>query len=229
VNITVLNGRSINSGEKHNMPKGIDELTFKGTTTIGATGREGIILASDTRVTMGPLIVHKRGKKIYKADDHLAMTIAGVVADAQKLVAILRANARMYRIQRRNAIPVRAAARLLANLLFSYRLFPLVTQIIIGGIDDYGPHILSIDPFGSVTEENYVATGSGSPLAYGILEERFREESSIQELLSIVCRALRSAMKRDVATGDELEVAVIDKDGYRELSIKEKNRILEAL
>jgi len=211
------------------MPKGIDELTFKGTTTIGATGREGIILASDTRVTMGPLIVHKRGKKIYKADDHLAMTIAGVVADAQKLVAILRANARMYRIQRRNAIPVRAAARLLANLLFSYRLFPLVTQIIIGGIDDYGPHILSIDPFGSVTEENYVATGSGSPLAYGILEERFREESSIQELLSIVCRALRSAMKRDVATGDELEVAVIDKDGYRELSIKEKNRILEAL
>ena len=229
MNITVLNGRSINSGEKHNMPKGIDELTFKGTTTIGATGREGIILASDTRVTMGPLIVHKRGKKIYKADDHLAMTIAGVVADAQKLVAILRANARMYRIQRRNAIPVRAAARLLANLLFSYRLFPLVTQIIIGGIDDYGPHILSIDPFGSVTEENYVATGSGSPLAYGILEERFREESSIQELLSIVCRALRSAMKRDVATGDELEVAVIDKDGYRELSIKEKNRILEAL
>ncbi|RLI43748.1 proteasome endopeptidase complex, archaeal, beta subunit [Candidatus Bathyarchaeota archaeon] len=207
----------------------MDELTFKGTTTIGATGREGIILASDTRVTMGPLIVHKRGKKIYKADDHLAMTIAGVVADAQKLVAILRANARMYRIQRRNAIPVRAAARLLANLLFSYRLFPLVTQIIIGGIDDYGPHILSIDPFGSVTEENYVATGSGSPLAYGILEERFREESSIQELLSIVCRALRSAMKRDVATGDELEVAVIDKDGYRELSIKEKNRILEAL
>ena len=229
MNITVLNGRSINSGEKHNMPKGIDELTFKGTTTIGATGREGIILASDTRVTMGPLIVHKRGKKIYKVDDHLAMTIAGVVADAQKAVAILRANARMYRIQRRNAIPVRAAARLLANLLFSYRLFPLVTQIIIGGIDDYGPHILSIDPFGSVTEEKYVATGSGSPLAYGILEERFREESSIQELLPIVCRALRSAMKRDVATGDELEVAVIDKDGYRELSIKEKNRILEAL
>ena len=211
------------------MPKGIDELTFKGTTTIGATGREGIILASDTRVTMGPLIVHKRGKKIYKADDHLAMTIAGVVADAQKAVAILRANARMYRIQRRNAIPVRAAARLLANLLFSYRLFPLVTQRIIGGIDDYGPHILSIDPFGSVTEEKYVATGSGSPLAYGILEEGFREESSIQELLPIVCRALRSAMKRDVATGDELEVAVIDKDGYRELSIKEKNRILEAL
>ena len=205
----------------------IDELVLKGTTTIGAVSREGVILASDTRVTMGSLIAHKRGKKVYKIDDHLAMTIAGVVADAQKTVATLRANAQMYRMQRRRPMPVSAAARLVANLFFSYRLFPLRARIIIGGIDHSGPSLFSIDPFGSVTKEKYVATGSGSPIAYGMLEEKFKEDLSLEEALSIVARALRSAMKRDVATGDDLDIAVIDKNGYRDLSSEEKDRILK--
>jgi len=209
------------------MLKRIDKLAFKGTTTIGAISKEGVILASDTRVTMGSLIVHKKGKKVYKIDDHLAMTISGVVADAQKTVATLKANARMYRLQRRIAMPVSAAARLVANLFFSHRLFPFMAQIIIGGIDSSGPHLFSIDPFGSITEEKYVATGSGSPIAYGILEERFKEDLSLEEALPIVGQALRSAMKRDVATGDSLDIVVIDKNGYRELSIEEKGRFLK--
>jgi len=211
------------------MLKRIDELAFKGTTTVGAISREGIILASDTRVTMGSLIVHKKGKKVYKIDDHLAMTISGVVADAQRTVATLKANARMYRLQRRIPMPVSAAARLVANLFFSYRLFPLMTRIIIGGIDSSGPHLFSIDPFGSITEEKYVATGSGSPVAYGILEEKFKEDMALEEALSIVAQALRSAMKRDVATGDSLDIVVIDKNGYRELSVEEKSKVLESL
>ena len=211
-----------------NMLKGIDKLAFKGTTTVGAISKEGVILASDTRVTMGSLIVHKKGKKVYKIDNHLAMTISGVVADAQKTVATLKANARMYRLQRRIPMPVSAAARLVANLFFSHRLFPFMAQIIIGGIDSSGPHLFSIDPFGSITEEKYVATGSGSPIAYGILEERFKEDLSLEEALPIVGQALRSAMKRDVATGDSLDIVVIDKNGYRELSIEEKSKILEA-
>jgi len=211
------------------MAERIDELAFKGTTTVGAISREGIILASDTRVTMGSLIVHKKGKKVYKIDDHLAMTISGVVADAQQTVATLKANARMYRLQRRIPMPVSAAARLVANLFFSYRLFPLVAQIIIGGIDSSGPHLFSIDPFGSITEEKYVATGSGSPVAYGILEEKFKEDMALNEALSVVAQALRSAMKRDVATGDNLDIVVIDKNGYRELSVEEKSKLLEAL
>ena len=211
------------------MLKRIDELAFMGTTTVGAISREGIILASDTRVTMGSLVVHKKGKKVYKIDDHLAMTISGVVADAQKTVAALKANARMYRLQRKIPIPISAAARLVANLFFSHRLFPFMAQIIIGGIDDSGPHLFSIDPFGSITEEKYVATGSGSPVAYGILEEKFKEDMILEEALPIIAQALRSAMKRDVATGDDLDIVIIDKNGYRELSAEEKNKILESL
>lgn len=208
------------------MHKTLDELIFKGTTTVGAVGKDGVALASDTRVTMGSLVVHKRGKKVYKIDDHLALTISGVVADAQRTVEILKANSRIYRLERRAAMPVNVAARLIANLFFSYRLFPFVARIVIGGVDDTGPHLFSLDPFGSITEEKSVATGSGSAIAYGLLEERYREGLSLREVLPIVVRSVNSAMKRDVASGDSFDVAVIDGTGYRELSVDEKRQIL---
>jgi len=210
------------------MRKAIDEMAFKGTTTVGAISTDGVILASDTRVTMGSLVVHKKGKKVYKIDNHLAMTISGVVADAQRTVEILRANSRMYRFERKSPMPVSAASRLVANLFFSNRLSPFVAQIIIGGVDDSGPHLFTIDPFGSITEEKCVATGSGSPIAYGVLEEKYREGLPVQEALRIVVQSIHSAMKRDVGSGDSFDVSVIDGKGYRELSGDEKTQILKS-
>ncbi|RLI20810.1 proteasome endopeptidase complex, archaeal, beta subunit [Candidatus Bathyarchaeota archaeon] len=201
---------------------------MKGTTTIGVVCKNGVILSSDTRVTMGYFVAHKRGKKIHKIDDHLAMTIAGTVADAQWTVDVLKANAQLYKLTNHRKMPVSAAARLIANLLFSSRYYPLLTQVLIGGVDDTGPHVYSLDPFGSLTEEKCVATGSGSPVAYGVLEDQYREDATVEELLPVVVRAVHSAMKRDAASGDNFDVAVIDENGFRELSEEEKKKILES-
>ena len=203
------------------------KLAMKGTTTIGVVCKNGVILSSDTRVTMGYFVAHKRGKKIHKIDDHLAMTIAGTVADAQWTVDILKANAQLYKLTNHRKMPVSAAARLIANLLFSSRYYPLLTQVLIGGVDDTGPHVYSLDPLGSLTEEKCVATGSGSPIAYGVLEDQYREDATVEELLPIVVRAVHSAMRRDAASGDSFDVAIIDESGFRELSDEEKKKILE--
>jgi proteasome beta subunit len=200
--------------------------TLKGTTTIGVVCKDGVILASDTRVTMGTFVAHKKGKKVYKIDDHLAMTISGSVADAQRTVDILKANAQLFKLNTKRPMPVNSAARLIANLFFSARLAPLIAQILVGGVDDTGPHVFSLDPFGSLTEEKCVATGSGSPIAYGVLEDKYREDTTINDLLSVVVRAVNSAMKRDVASGDSYDVVIIDKKGYRELNTNEKRGIL---
>jgi len=204
------------------------ELMMKGTTTIGVVCKNGVILSSDTRVTMGYFVAHKKGKKIYKIDDHLAMTIAGTVADAQWTVDVLKANAQLYKLTNKRKMPVSAAARLIANLLFSNRYSPLITQVLIGGVDDTGSHVYSLDPFGSLTEEKCVATGSGSPIAYGVLEDQYREDATVEELLPVVVRAVHSAMKRDAASGDSFDVAVIDERGFRELTEEEKKKILES-
>lgn len=204
----------------------INQLTLKGTTTIGLVCKDGVILASDTRVTMGYYVAHKQGKKVYQIDDHLAMTIAGSVADAQKAVDILITNAKLYKIELGRPLPVSSAARLLANLLFSARYVPLLAQVLVGGVDSTGPHIFSIDPFGSLTEEKFVSTGSGSPVAYGILEDKFKEGSHIKEMLPVIVKAVNAAMKRDSASGDSFNVAVIDAKGYRDIGEKEKKQLL---
>lgn len=205
----------------------VNRLTLRGTTTIGLVCNDGVILASDTRVTMGSYVAHKHGKKIYKIDDHLAMTIAGTVADAQRTVDILTANAQLYQLNMGRPIPVNSAARLVANLLFSARYMPLATQVLIGGVDDSGSHVFCLDPFGSLTEEKCVATGSGSPIAYGVLEDKYKENMSVSEALPMVVKAVNSAMKRDTASGDSFNVAVIDINGYRELTEEDKKSLLE--
>jgi proteasome beta subunit len=204
----------------------INRLTLKGTTTVGVVCKDGVIMASDTRVTMGFYVAHKHGKKVYQIDDHLAMTIAGSLADAQKAVDILTTNAKLYKIELGRPLPISSAARLLANLLFSARYVPLLAQVLVGGLDDTGPHVFSIDPFGSLTEEKYVSTGSGSPVAYGILEEKYKDGVPVREMLPVIVKAVNAAMKRDAASGDSFNVAVIDAKGYRDLTDKEKKQLL---
>lgn len=208
--------------EKNNVPK----YVMTGTTTMGVVCKDGIVLGTDTRATLGTFVAHKRAKKVYSIDEHVAMTIAGGVADAQTVVEMLRANSKLYRYEKGLPIPISALARLAANVLFQSRYYPFILQSIIGGMDDQGGHIFALDPLGSVTEEKYVSTGSGSPIAYGVLEPGYREGMSVKEAIPLVVRAVNEAMKRDSASGDSFDIAVISKDGYRELSEQEKKGIL---
>ncbi len=207
------------------MHETVDKLALKGTTTVGVVCADGVILSSDTRVTMGYFVAHKHGKKIYQIDDHIAMTISGGVADAQYVVEVLKVNAKLYRLNNGRPMPINAASRLVANVLFSAR-GGLLAQILVGGVDSTGPHVFSLDPFGSLTEEKYVATGSGSPIAYGVLEDKYKEEAKIEDILPVVVRAVDSAMKRDIASGDSFDVVVITEKGYRQLEPAQKKNLL---
>ncbi len=209
-------------------PEKIPKYVLKGTTTIGVVCKDGVVMATDTRATMGYFIAHKRAKKVYQIDDHLAMTIAGAVGDAQAVVEMLKANSHLFRFEKGRPMPVISAARLAANVLFSSRIAPLLLQAIIGGIDETGAHLYALDPLGSMTEEKCVSTGSGSPIAYGILESEFKEGMSVKEVIPILVKAVNAAMKRDAASGDSFDVACITKEGYSELTEDEKKTVIRA-
>ncbi len=222
--ITIIQTRS----EDIEMENTIGE--YKGTTTVAAVCNDGVIMATDTRATMGNYVASKHAKKVYQITDQLAMTIAGGVAAAQRVVDILKVNAKLYNLEKGRPMPVAAAAMLVSNILFSNREVgaPLPLQALIGGMDLTGPHVYNLDPYGSLTEEKMVSTGSGSPFAYGVLEDRYKEGSTVAEMAPIVVKAVDSAMKRDVASGDNFDVAVITSDGFKELSEEEKIALLES-
>jgi len=202
---------------------------LKGTTTLGIVCKDGVILGTDTRATAGRFIAHKRAKKVYKINDRLALTIAGGVAVAQKIVDILRANSFLFSVNYNRSLSVSAASHLISNVVSQNweAGAPLPIQLLIGGADDTGFHIFDLDPFGGLTEEKCVSTGSGSPIAYGVLEAEYREDRPVEEMLPIVVKAVNSAMKRDSASGDSFDVAVISNEGYKELTEQEKKALLD--
>ena len=198
---------------------------LEGTTTIGLVCKDGVILVTDTRATMGYLVASKQARKVYKITDNIGVTVAGGVADTQDLVNILRAEAGYYQMREGVPMSVQAAARLVANVLHAYRMFPYIANLLVGGVDNTGQHLYFIDLDGSLTEETMVATGSGSPIAYGVLESEFGDGMSTENALPIAIKAIKAAMKRDIATGNEITVAIITKSGYRELTPKEIKKL----
>jgi len=201
----------------------MDRTLRLGTTTVGLVVKSGVALATDTRVTSGFFVAHRKGKKLFPLADYAAITIAGRVADAQTLIDFLKANIRYYHAAWNRPMPISSAARLAANFMFRSRYFPYVAQLIIAGVDDTGPHMFNVDLIGTLTEETLISTGSGSPIAYGILESEYREDLEIEEAARLAFKAVAAAIQRDIGSGDSIDVAYIEVGGrYRELSFDEK-------
>jgi proteasome beta subunit len=203
-----------------------EQARYHGTTTAGIVCSDGVVLATDTRVTAGGYIAHKRGKKLLQVDDHLAVTISGGVADAQNVVDSLKYYAGSYRIEKGVPLPVKSGARIVSNILFGSRYYPYIAIVILGGHDSTGGSIYNIDLFGSAISEKMTATGSGSPVAFGVLEEGYQEGMSVAKGVTLAANAIIAAMKRNVYTGDHFDVAIIDKAGFREVSEQEKEKLL---
>ncbi|MFW9958120.1 MAG: archaeal proteasome endopeptidase complex subunit beta [Candidatus Odinarchaeota archaeon] len=187
-----------------------------GTTTIGMIAKDCVVLASDQRATMGFLIASKTAKKIYKVTDRIGATIAGSVADAQSIMELLAAEAKLFEIQRGRPIRVKALTRLLSNIMFQGRGAYMLGSLV-GGFDDEGPQVYYTDFVGSVIPDNYVANGSGSPVALGVLEVEYKEDLPKKKAIELAVRAIAAAIERDAATGNSILVSVIDKDGYQEI------------
>lgn len=199
----------------------MSEDVKKGTTTVGLVCKNGMVMATERRATMGTLIAHKVAKKLFKIDDNIGLAVAGLVGDAQVLVRYLTAEVRLYKLKQKTPMSIRAAATLMANILSARRMFPYWVALVIGEVDSEGPHVYSLDAVGGAIPDDYVTTGSGSPMVYGVLEDHYKKYLSIDEGTDLVIRSLSAAMKRDSASGDGIDVAIITEKGYRKLKDEE--------
>jgi len=195
-----------------------NEKYLKGTTTVGVVCTDGIVLASEQRATMGNFIASKTAKKVYQIDDLVGMTTAGSVGDAQQLVRLISVESKLYKMRRDESMTIKGITTLMSNLLSANRYYPMMVQLLIGGMDKNGPSIYSLDPLGGSIEETKIsATGSGSPMAYGVLEDHYREDMTVEEGLDLAVRAIHNSMKRDSASGENVDAVVITKDTFTRL------------
>ncbi len=191
-----------------------------GATTIGVVCKDGVILASEKRVSYGYLIVSKGGKKVFKITGSIGAACAGLVSDMQILVRQVEAYVNLFGLDVGRSISVRATAKLMSNLLFNTRYAPLITQTIIGGVDDEGATIYVLDVLGSLIPDKYTVVGSGTEIAIGVLEEGYKEDMTMDEAKDLVVRSIKSAISRDIMSGDGIDILLITKEGTQEETVK---------
>jgi proteasome beta subunit len=205
------------------------EVTKTGTTTLGMVCKDGVVMATETRATMGTLIAHKETKKLYQIDEHLGLATAGLVGDLQTLARYLNAEANLYRLKRDQKIPVKSAATLMSNILNQRKFYPYYVQLVLAGFDSTGGHVYSLDAAGGAIPDRYTAGGSGSPYVFGVLEDTYQDGMTIETGVDIAIRAITAAKNRDSASGGMINIAIITKDGFKEITQEEIEKRKEKL
>ncbi len=198
-----------------------------GTSTIGITFDGGVVVGADHRATMGHFIANKSVKKLFQISNSIALTTAGLVGHAQSLSRTLAAELKLYELKEGNAMTVKGAATLTANILVGR---PHYVQLLIVGVDSSGSSVYSIDSAGGSIPDVYCATGSGSPYMYGVLEDQFREGMDEKSALKVAAKALLASAQRDAASGNGMDLAVITaENGYQQLSVEQVDELLSSL
>lgn len=190
-----------------------------GATAVGITFDGGVVLASEKRIAFGNFLVSKSSKKTFPITPKVGATCAGLVADMQILSLQIAALAKIRKMELKRDIPPNTVAKMMSNMMYERRFFPLLTQVIVGGVVDK-PIMYTLDPLGSVLPDEYAAVGTGAEMALGVLDPQFKQNMTKDEAIDLAKKAVRSASLRDSASGDGLDVLVITSEGTEEFTEK---------
>src|SRR6476659_8068922 len=190
-----------------------------GATAVGITFSEGVVLAAEKRVSYGNFVINKNTKKTFLVTEHVGAACAGMIADMQVMVRQVGALAKIRKLETRRNVAPNSIAKLMSVIMFERRFFPLLTQVIVGGIIDK-PSIYTLDPVGSVLPDDYAAVGTGAEMALGVLDSEFKKDISIEVARNLAVKAIKSSIQRDSASGDGIDLVIITDKGMREDTIK---------
>ena len=188
---------------------------IQGATTVGIVCKDGVVLASEKRVSYGYLVSSTRGQKVFKLTENVGLAFAGLMSDMQALVREASAYANLFKLEKNRPITTKAMAKLISNMLFGRRMMPLLMETLVGGVDVNGPNLYSMDPVGSLIPDDFIAAGSGAPIAIGVLEAEYRKDMDCQEAAELAVKAIKSAIARDATSGDGIDILTITADGSK--------------
>ena len=190
-------------------------MYMPGATAVGITYDKGVVFASERRIAYGNFVVSKTTKKTFVITPHVGAACAGLVADMQILSLQIAALAKIRRMEIKRDVPPNTIAKMMSNMMYERRFFPLLTQVIVGGLVGK-PTIYTLDPLGSVLPDDYAAVGTGAEMALGVLDPQFKKDLTEAQAVDLAVKSVRAASMRDSASGDNIDVLVMNKDGAKE-------------
>jgi len=193
--------------------------TIQGATTVGLICSDGVVLASEKRVSYGRLVASTRGKKVFKLTDNIGLAFAGLMSDMQALVREVSAYANLFRLEKNRPISTKALSKLISNMLFNRRMMPLLMETVVGGYDADGPSLYSMDLAGSLIPDVFLAAGSGAQIAIGVLEADYKEGMTCEEGAELAKKAIKSAIARDAISGDGIDILIFRASGAEEQTL----------
>ena len=199
------------------------EISVPGATGVAIKCKDGVVLGNDNRATWGYTVSSKNTKKVFKITETIGLTAYGLVGDFQMLVKILRAQANLYELDSGTNITTKSMGKMVSNYLYSRKMFPLYTNLVIAGMDETGPELYTLDAIGSLIPEDYGTTGTGMLLSIGILEADYKPGMTVAQGEKLVEKAIRNTIKRDAMSGNGVDLLTITKSGSKErhIDIKE--------
>jgi proteasome beta subunit len=189
-----------------------------GATAVGISYTNGVVLAAEKRVSFGNFVVNKNTKKTFPVTEKVGAACAGMIADMQVLVRQVTALAKIRRLETRREVPPNSIAKLMSVIMFERRFFPLLTQVIVGGIDQK-PQIYTLDPLGSVLPDEYAAVGTGAEMALGIMDAEYKPNMTEEKARDLAIRAIKSSVQRDSSSGDGIDILMLTDNQPREQSM----------
>jgi proteasome beta subunit len=189
-----------------------------GATAVGISYINGVVLAAEKRVSFGNFVVNKNTKKTFPVTEKVGAACAGMIADMQVLVRQVTALAKIRRLETRRDVPPNSIAKLMSVIMFERRFFPLLTQVIVGGIDQK-PQIYTLDPLGSVLPDEYAAVGTGAEMALGIMDAEYKPNMTEEKARDLAIRAIKSSVQRDSSSGDGIDILMLTDNQPREQSL----------
>lgn len=190
-------------------------MYMPGATAVGIIFNEGVVFASERRIAYGNFVVSKTTKKTFVITPHVGAACAGLVADMQILSLQIAALAKIRRMEIKRDVPPNTIAKMMSNMMYERRFFPLLTQVIVGGLVGK-PTIYTLDPLGSVLPDDYAAVGTGAEMALGVLDPQYKKDLTEAQAVDLAVKSVRAASMRDSASGDNIDVLVMNKDGAKE-------------
>jgi len=190
-------------------------LYYPGATTVGIRGKDSVVIAAEKRFAYGYFVMSKQARKVFKITDYVGAACAGVVADMQNLIKEVTAVVNLYRLEQNIEPNVRTVAKILSWNLFGNRYFPYFMETIVGGVDREGPHVIVLDPLGSMIEDDYAVVGTGAEIAVGVIESQYQRNMSASQIYDLATKAIKASISRDAGSGNGIDILLYTPEGLR--------------